>query len=80
MPLYTFKDTTTGEIFDRLMKISEREEFLSQNSHIETVLSAPMLIDSLRLNGIRPPSGFKEVLQNIHNGSPGSKLKENGNI
>ena len=80
MPTYTFKDTNTGEIFDKVMKIAEREEYLKSNPHLESVISAPMLVDPIRLGGIRPPSGFKEVLKNIHDRSPGSQLKKNGNI
>jgi hypothetical protein len=80
LPTYTFKNTETGEVFDRVMKISEREEYLKENPNIETVISAPALMSPLSLSGIKPPSGFKEVLQNIHNRSPGSQLKNNGNI
>lgn len=80
MPTYTFKDRNTGEVFDKLMKISEREEFLKENPHLESVVSAPMLVDPIRLGGLRPPSGFKEVLKNIHDRTPGSQLKKNGNI
>ncbi len=80
LPTYTFKDTTTGEVFDKLMKISEREEYLKENPNMQPVVSAPSLMSPISLRGITPPSGFKEVLQNIHNRSPGSQLKNNGNI
>lgn len=80
MPTYTFRDKNTGEVFDRLMKIAEREEYLKENPNIESVISAPNLVDPIRLGGLRPPSGFKEVLKNIHDRSPGSQLKKNGNI
>ena len=80
MPTYNFKDTNTGEVFEKVMKISEREEYLKQNPNIETVISAPSLVSPISLRGLTPPSGFKEVLQNIHNRSPGSQLKNNGNI
>jgi len=80
LPTYTFKDTTTGEVFDKVMKIAEREEYLKTNPHLESVISAPNLVDPIRLSGLRPPEGFKEVLKNIHDRSPGSQLKKNGNI
>jgi hypothetical protein len=38
------------------------------------------LMSPISLRGITPPSGFKEVLKNIHERSPGSQLKNNGNI
>jgi hypothetical protein len=62
------------------MKIAEREEYLKTNPHLESVISAPNLVDPIRLSGLRPPEGFKEVLKNIHDRSPGSQLKKNGNI
>ena len=80
MPTYTFKDTTTGEVFDKIMKISEREDYLKSNPHLETVITAPNIVDPIRLSGLRPPEGFKEVLKNIHARTSGSKLKDNGNI
>jgi hypothetical protein len=80
LPTYSFKDTTTGEVFDKVMKIAEREEYLKENPNIESVVSAPSLMSPISLRGIQPPSGFKEVLKNIHERSPGSQLKKNGNI
>lgn len=80
MPTYDFKDTNTGEVFTRLMKISEREQYLQDNPHIETVLTAPNLIDPVRLGVRKVDNGFKEVLQKVHSKTPGSALNRTTNI
>ena len=35
MPLYDFKDTETGEVFELNLKISEREKFLEANPNLK---------------------------------------------
>lgn len=67
MPTYTFRDNNTGDVFDRLMKWSDREIFLKENPNIEPVIGgAPSLGDPVRLGVRRPDSGFNEVLSKIH--------------
>lgn len=73
MPTYSFRNKDTGEVFDKILRISEREEFLSQNPNLESVItSAPAFAgDHVTL---KPDTGFKEVLQKIHERTPGSQL------
>jgi hypothetical protein len=72
MPTYTFKNTETGEVYDQFMKISEREEFLKTNPHIESVIGAPATVrDTPKI-----PGGFREVLQKVHEKTYGSTLKD----
>ena len=53
MPTYSFRNKTTGEVFDKLMNWSARNSFLEENSNLEPVLmGAPSLRDPVRL-GIR---------------------------
>ena len=40
----------------------------------KVILGAPSLGDAIRLGVTRPDSGMKEVLQKIHERTPGSKL------
>jgi hypothetical protein len=48
MPTYTFKDTNTGEVFDKFLKISELDEYSESNPHLEKVISAPNLISGAK--------------------------------
>lgn len=64
MPQYSFLDNQTGEQFDAFMKISEREEYLSQNPHIQPVVTAAGIVSGVSLTG-KVPDGFKEVLSKV---------------
>ena len=44
MPTYTFEDKDTGEVFDKLMKISEKEQYLKDNPNLKSVLTVPTSI------------------------------------
>lgn len=69
MPLYEFIDTDTGEQFELLLKISEREEFLEANPNVKSKMSAPMIVSGV--DGLRKPDeGFQEVLAKIGEQNP----------
>ena len=69
MPLYEFIDNDTGEKFDLLLKIAERDEFLKANPNVKGVMSAPMIVSGV--DGLRKPDeGFKEVLSKIGEQNP----------
>lgn len=77
MPLYEFKNTETGEVIEKFMSISSREEYMKENPHMEAVISGGnAIIDPVRLGIRRPDQGFKEVLQRIHEKTPGSQLNK----
>ena len=80
MPLYEFVNTETNEVFDLIMKISEKEQYLQDNPNIQALLSAPVMMDPVRVGVRRPDNGFKEVLQRIHEKTPGSRLDKTSNI
>lgn len=80
MPLYEFHNKETGETFDKMMSISSKEEYLKENPHIVHMMGMPPLIDPVRLGVRKPDQGFKEVLQRIHEKTPGSQLNKTANI
>jgi hypothetical protein len=66
MPSYTFLNTETGEVFDEIMTISGREEYLTANPHIQQqIVSAPALGDPMRLGRVKPPDAFRDRLREI---------------
>lgn len=66
MPTYTFHNKDTGEEFDLFMKLSEREQYLTDHPELETVLAPTPLIDPIRL-GIRTTSPtFRDLLKRAH--------------
>lgn len=77
MPTYSFRNKTTGEIFDRLMNWSARNSFLEENSNFEPVLmGAPSLGDPVRLGIRTTDNGFKEVLSKIGEKNYKSNLRD----
>ena len=73
MPTYEFRNKETGEVTEHIMRISQREQFIKDNPHLEqTITSAPAFAgDHIT---IKKDTGFKEVLQRIHEKTPGSQL------
>lgn len=80
MPTYDFKYKNSDEVFTKVMKIAEREQYLKDNPDVEVVLTAPVLIDPVRLGVRKPDNGFKEVLQRVHEKTPGSRLNTTADI
>ena len=77
MPTYVFRNKETGEQFEQVMKMSELDSFRVDNPQLETVIQAVAFGDPTKLSSSRKfDSGFKEVLQKIHERSPGSELNK----
>ena len=77
MPTYQFLNTETGEEFEALMKISEREEYLKNNPHLQPILSAPALVSGVSTSRSgRVPSGFNEVLSKVSEAHPTSPVAQ----
>jgi predicted nucleic acid-binding Zn ribbon protein len=77
MPTYQFRNTQTDEEFEVLMKISEREEYLKNNPHIQSIITAPALVSGVSTSNSRSgrvPSGFNEVLSKVAEAHPTSKV------
>jgi hypothetical protein len=77
MPIYDFRNKDTGEVFEKVMSIAAKAEYLKENPNIEPLITgmAP-LIDPYRLGLKKPDQGFKEVLQKVHEKTAGSKLNK----
>ena len=76
MPTYCFRNKDTNEEFEKFMGISARDIYLKENVNIESMFSgAPMVCDPVRVGARKRDTGFKEVLQKIHERSPDSDLK-----
>ena len=79
MPTYEFVNTETDEKFESFMKISEREEYLKNNTHIKPILSAPTIVSGVSTSNSRQgkvPTGFNEVLSKVAEAHPTSSVCE----
>jgi hypothetical protein len=75
MPTYDFLNSETGEVFETFMKISEREEYLKTNSHIQPVMTAPAIVSGVSTSTqTKVPTGFQEVLSKVAEAHPASTV------
>lgn len=58
MPTYSFRDRNTGECFDEFMSISELDNYLESNPHLEKLLSAPMFLGANMNGGLKNNSFY----------------------
>lgn len=73
MPTYAFRNKDTGEEFEKFMSISAREEYLKENTNIETIICAPAVVDPATIGVQKPPSDFqKYVIDGIQRRNPGA--------
>ena len=75
MPSYSFRNTETGEEFDDILTISEREKFLEQNSHIEQLPSRVSIVGG-HGDRIKNDGGWKDQMSRIAEANPGSPLAD----
>lgn len=81
MPTYDFRNKDTGEVFEKVMKIAEKEQYLKDNPNLESYIGrAPGMADPVNLRVRKADNGFKEVLQKIHSKTPGSQLNTMADI
>ena len=73
MPTYAFRNKDTGEVHEQFLSFAERQQYLNQNPNLEvTITQAPAFVGDHVV--IKKDTGFKEVLQKIHEKTPGSVL------
>ena len=66
MPTYEFQNIDTGETFDKILKISEREPYLKENPHLKQIISgAHPVIEAARLGRMKPDQGFRDILSSM---------------
>lgn len=74
MPIYTFKNKKTGEIFNKQLKIFERDEYLKCNEDVfQLIQQPPGIVDPVRIGVKKHPDSFKDLMKNIKDKSGGDK-------
>tara|TARA_B100002019_G_scaffold224815_1_gene197773 strand:- start:1006 stop:1308 length:303 start_codon:yes stop_codon:yes gene_type:complete len=74
MPTYTFKNNKTGETFDKVMKIAEKEPYLKDNPDLSPVLNATNFVGDHIVK--KMDGGMKETLQKIADKNPNTPLAD----
>lgn len=73
MPIYTFENTETNEVYDMLMKYDDKVAYLKNHPEIKERIGAPQIIGGTG-DRVKTDSGFKEVLSKVADAHPGSEL------
>lgn len=76
MPTYRFRNTETGEETEKMMKIAELDTYRADNPQLQTIITAPMICDPVRVGARKMDTGFKEVLQKINERNPHNDLSK----
>jgi hypothetical protein len=74
MPLYSFRDLETNEIFDIFLSIANLDEYKKQHpQHERYIDGAPSIVSGVSITG-KLHDGFKDVLSKISEAHPDSEL------
>lgn len=73
MPTYEFVNKQTGKVEEHVMRIAELDAFKQANPHLEKIITQAPAFAGDHIT-IKKDTGFKEVLQKIHERTPGSQL------
>jgi len=75
MPIYQFRNKTTGEEWEEFLSFSGREEKL-KDPEIEQVVTAPAIISGIAGVTHKNDSGFGDMMSRIAAANPTSPLAE----
>tara|TARA_B100000925_G_scaffold233524_1_gene182082 strand:- start:610 stop:924 length:315 start_codon:yes stop_codon:yes gene_type:complete len=80
MPTYSFENTKTGEQFDDMMSISEKEAYLEKNPHIKQMISQINIVSGVvGMGRMKNDQGWKEMQSRIAEAHPASEFaKQHG--
>ena len=77
MPIYTFENTKTKKVYDDMMTIAEKEEFLKKNKHIKQLLTTINISSGVvGMGGMKNDGGWNDNLQRIADAHPTSPLAD----
>jgi hypothetical protein len=75
MPIYTFENTKTKKVYDDMMTIAEKEEFLAKNKHIKQLLTTINISSGVvGMGSMKNDGGWNDNLQRIADAHPTSEL------
>ena len=74
MPIYTFHNSKTDEVYTEMMSISEMESYLKSNPHIKQQLTQMNIVGGVSGVSYRTDGGWKETLSKIAEKHPTSGL------
>jgi len=75
MPTYNFLNSETNQVETHFCKMSELDDFKTNNPHLKQTLSTPSFGDSVRMGVTKTPDSFNSLLKNMKKSYPDSTIK-----
>jgi hypothetical protein len=75
MPIYTFVDKNTDEVFEIMMSFRDLDAYREAHPHHEKLIDAPNIVSGVSITN-KMDDGFKDVLSKISDAHPKSELAE----
>jgi len=76
VPTYNFINTETEEEYSLFLTMSECDQYLKDNPHIQQILAMPALVSGRSMQ--KPDKGFREILTDIQRRNPRTKINDFG--
>ncbi|MDA7798551.1 hypothetical protein N8956_00955 [bacterium] len=77
MPIYSFKNTKTGKVYDDMMSIAEKEVYLKKNKHIQQMVTQINISSGVvGVGAMRNDNGWKEMQSRIAEAHPASEFAQ----
>ena len=71
MPIYSFKNTKTGKVYDDMMSIADKEVYLKKNKHIQQMVTKINISSGVvGVGAMRNDNGWKEMQSRIAEAHP----------
>lgn len=81
MPTYDFLHKETGEVTEHFFSSWEdKDAYLAENPQYVQTMTKPPMVHSNTIGGNQHGKAFREVLNKIHNKTPGSQLNKTAEI
>ena len=77
MPIYSFKNTKTGKVYDDMMSIADKEVYLKKNKHIQQMVTQINISSGVvGVGATRNDNGWKEMQSRIAEAHPASEFAQ----
>lgn len=77
MPIYTFKNTKTGKVYDDMMSIADKEVYLKKNKHIQQMVTKINISSGVvGIGAMKNDNGWKEMQSRIAEAHPASEFAQ----
>ena len=77
MPIYSFKNTKTGKVYDDMMSIADKEVYLKKNKHIQQMVTKINISSGVvGIGAMKNDNGWKEMQSKIAEAHPASEFAQ----